>query len=246
MLPDSEMTSGRFFELFFTKKQFKPTLILLYATIAMVCWKYSFVPEPLQQLYFQIFGKSTVSQFFLGTYKIFGSFFLFGIIPILIIKLVFREKVGDYGLRFGNLKGVAFTACFLAPLMIVLGMMTGRDPAFWSVYPFNRTVTTETTLFACHALTYLAYYFGWEFFFRGFLQHGLRESSGEINAVLVQTMASTLLHLGNPVGEVFGSILGGLLWGWLAISCRSIFSGFLQHSLLGITLDWFILKNQST
>ncbi|MCL2347611.1 MAG: CPBP family intramembrane metalloprotease [Planctomycetaceae bacterium] len=243
MLPDSETTIGQLFEVFFTKKQFKPTLILLYATVAMVCWKYLFIPEPLQQFYFQIFGKSVVSQFFLGTYKIFGSFFLFGIIPILIIKLVFREKAGDYGLRPGNTKRVAFTFGVLAPVMIVLGFVAGRDPAFWSVYPFNRTVTTETTLFACHALTYLAYYFGWEFFFRGFLQHGLRESFGGLNAVLVQTMASTLLHLGNPVGEVFGAIFGGLLWGGLTVYCRSIFSGFLQHSLLGITLDWFILKN---
>ena len=224
---------------FVAKKQWKPTFIMIYAVLAMIFWKYLSIPHE------QISGQSSATTFLLGTHKIFGSFFLFGIVPILIIKLIFREKLADYGLRLGNGRRVLVCTLIFVPVMFVIGMLTGRDAAFWEVYPYNPAVTNAPMLFFCHAMTYLAYYFGWEFFFRGFMQHGLRDSFGIYNAVLVQTMASTMLHFGHPLTETLGSIAGGLLWGFLALRCRSIWSGFLQHSVLGITLDWFILKNSS-
>ncbi len=227
------------------KKQFKPTLIMIYAMLAMTGWKYLAVPGAVQSFVYETLGENAVTVFLLGAHKIFGAFFLFGIVPILIIKLIFRENLADYGLRLGDGGRLLRNSLLLVPAMFVVGMLTGKDPAYWAVYPYNPVVTNDPSLFFCHALTYLTYYFGWEFFFRGFLQHGLRDSFGVYNAVLVQTMASTFLHFGHPMTETLGSIVGGLLWGFLAIRCRSIFAGFLQHSVLGITLDWFILKNSA-
>jgi membrane protease YdiL (CAAX protease family) len=51
------------------------------------------------------------------------------------------------------------------------------------------------------------------------------------------------MHLGKPVGEVYGSIIGGLIWGLLAYRTRSLLSGLLQHFLLGVLLDWFIIRS---
>ena len=227
---------------FVTGKQFKPTLILIYAMLAMIGWKYVTVPEALQQVVYQLLGENAVSVFLLGTHKMIGGFFLFGVIPMLVVKLIFREKLADYGLQMGHYRRLLANTMVFVPGMFVIGMLTGRDAAFWSVYPYNPVVTDEPTLFTCHALTYLAYYFGWEFFFRGFMQHGLRDSFGIYNAVLVQTMASAMLHFGHPISETLGAICGGLLWGFLVLRCRSLLAGYIQHSVLGITLDWFILK----
>jgi len=223
---------------FVAKKQWKATLVLLYAALAMIAWKYLTITEEL------MLGQNRVMAFLLGAHKIFGGFFLFGVIPILIVKRIFREKLADYGLRVGNGRRVLVNSLVFVPLMFMIGLLTGRDPAFWNVYPYNPLVTDAPTLFFCHALTYLAYYFGWEFFFRGFLQQGLRASMGVCNAVLVQTMASAILHFGHPMSETLGSIVGGLLWGFLALRCRCLWAGFIQHSVLGITLDWFILKHR--
>ena len=44
------------------------------------------------------------------------------------------------------------------------------------------------------------------------------------------------MQAGKPPSEAFVSILGGLLWGWLACRARSIVSGSLQHAFLGIGL----------
>ena len=241
-MPDkisSDINAVQFVTDLVAKKQGKPTLILMYATLAMIAWKYFAISEE------QIFGQSGAAVFLFGAHKMIGSFFLFGIIPMFIIKLIFREKLADYGLRLGIGRRLLVNSLIFVPLMFVIGMLTGRDPAFWNVYPYNPVVTAVPVLFFCHALTYLAYYFGWEFFFRGFMQHGLRDSMGIDNAILVQTMASAVLHFGHPMSETLGAIAGGLLWGFLALRCRSIWAGFIQHSVLGITLDWFILKNRA-
>jgi membrane protease YdiL (CAAX protease family) len=224
---------------FLAKKQGKPTLILMYAVLAMIAWKYLSISQE------QILCQNTATAFLLGAHKIFGGFFLFGIVPIVIVKLIFREKLADYGLQLGNGRRVLLNSLIFVPLMFAVGILTGRDPAFWNVYPYNPVVTDAPTLFFCHAMTYLAYYFGWEFFFRGFMQHGLRDAMGIYNAILVQTMASAILHFGHPMSETLGAIAGGLLWGFLALRCRSLWAGFIQHSVLGITLDWFILKNSA-
>ena len=228
-----------------SKNQFKPTFVMLYATLAMVFWKTMSISPESQHVIYEAVGENATTAFLLGTHKIFGSFLLFGIIPMLIIKLVFREKLADYGLQWGNGGRILRNSLIFVPIMFVLGMLTGRDPAFWSVYPFNPAVTTAAAMFFLHSLTYLFYYFGWEFFFRGFIQNGLRNSCGIYTAILVQTMASTLLHFGHPTTEILGSIAGGLLWGFIALRCRSIWAGFVQHSVLGIVLDWFILKNSA-
>lgn len=215
---------------------------MVYAVLAMIAWKYFTVPVDLQSINGTTLGVNTTWDFLLGAHKIFAGFFLFGIVPILVVKLLFREKLADYGLRLGMGRRMIVNALIFVPAMFVIGMLTGRDPAFWHVYPYNPVVTDAPMLFCCHALTYLTYYFGWEFFFRGFMQHGLRDSIGISNAILVQTMASAMLHFGHPMSETLGAMAGGLFWGFLAQRCRSLWAGFIQHSVLGITLDWFILK----
>jgi membrane protease YdiL (CAAX protease family) len=239
----AELNFPQFLFEFFSNKQWKPTLILVYAMLAMIGWKYFTVTEELQLLAYQLFGENTVTTFLLGAHKMFGSFVLFGIVPIFIVKLIFREKLADYGLQLGNGSQFWVNTLLLVPPIFVIGMLSARDEVFLNVYPYNPAVTNAPTLFVCHAITYLAYYFGWEFFFRGFMQHGLRESLGIYNAILVQTMASAVLHFGHPMCETLGAIAGGVIWGFLVLRCRSLWAGFVQHSVLGITLDWFILKN---
>ena len=229
---------------FIAVKQRKLTFIMIYAMLAMIVWKNLAVPDSLQHFVYVRLGENTITDFLLGSHKMLGSFFLFGVIPMVIVKLLFRERLADYGLRIGHSRRLLVNILIFVPCVFVIGMITGRDTAFWNVYPYNPVVTDVPVVFFCHAMTYLAYYFGWEFFFRGFMQHGLRDSFGIYNAILVQTMASAMLHFGHPMTETLGAIVGGLLWGFFVLRCRSLWAGLIQHSVLGITLDWFILKNR--
>jgi membrane protease YdiL (CAAX protease family) len=73
------------------------------------------------------------------------------------------------------------------------------------------------------------------------MQSGLKERLGDANAILVQTLASCLLHIGKPDAEVYSSILGGIVWGMVVFRARSLLPVLLLHWLLGISLDAFII-----
>ncbi len=95
---------------------------------------------------------------------------------------------------------------------------------------------------ALWALTYLPLYIGWEFFFRGFLQFGLKKHYGVAIAILVPAILTVLMHIGKPEGESWGALVGGIYLGLLALRTRSMvypllfpwYSGMLNTIFVGI------------
>jgi len=116
------------------------------------------------------------------------------------------------------------------PVFALAGYLSATDPGLREKFPINPHAGHSAAVFALHAATYLAYYAGWEFYFRGFLLFGLRGSVGDANAILIQVLASSLLHIGSPPAETFGAILGGLLWGMQALRTRSLIQGWFNIS----------------
>jgi len=222
----------------FSKDQFKPPVVLLYTILAVTVWRYFAFPD---------FGaEPTLADFWKGATPLFAALVLFGLIPMGIVRWGFRERLADYGLCIGIVHRTLRTFLLAAPLIILIAVLTGHSPAFYDVYPLNETIRPQHTkiginLFVIHSICYLGYYFGWEFLFRGFVQQGLSARCGVPTAVLVQTMASAMLHYGHPPSEVFGAIAAGLVWGLFAYRTRSILSGLGQHTLLGIVLDWTLI-----
>lgn len=176
-----------------------------------------------------------------GLYTFASAFVLLGLIPALIVKLVFREPLSAYGVRLGDLSFGWKAFVVVAPVMALLSLMASRMPDFLAVYPLNRAAGAGPLAFAGHALAYLAFYAGWEFGFRGFVQFGLREEIGDWNAILVQTAVSAAFHVGKPFGETLGAVLGGLVWGVIAFRSRSLLVPILTHWVLGLSLDLFIV-----
>ncbi len=224
----------------FPKDQRKPVVILLYVAVAASIWKY-----------FSFTNLDVETDFWLGEHKTVAAFVLFGLIPMGIVRFGFREKLADYGLQLGITTLTLRSFFIMAPVVAVIAYRTGFQPEFFNVYPFNETLRVENIgrlnvwsgldRFAVHCILYIGYYFGWEFMFRGFMQHGLSRNCGLPTAIAIQTLASTMLHYGHPGSEVFGSLIAGLVWGFLAVRTQSILSGFAQHSLLGIVLDWVLI-----
>ena len=221
----------------FRGRQRKPTVILLCSAVVLVAWKYGGSPEfYLERLRsFGVWFDDPAAT--AGIYSFASCFVLLGLLPAAIVKFVFHERLADYGVQLGDRRRTLRAIVLLGPLFVVGGYLASRDPAFAAVYPIN---PGAGRMFGLHAATYVLFYLGWEFYFRGFMQLGLRESLGDANALLVQVLASTLLHIGKPGSETFGAILGGLLWGVLVYRTRSLLAGLVQHALLGLSLDWFL------
>lgn len=247
---------------FVSRDNLKTTVILLYSILALTAWKYippadhfadsssgecvlgsllgsSHVVHPLDGT---LSSRITPVGFLWNARKIWSAFVLMGIVPALIVVFVFKEKLSDYGLTPGILKRTITNFFLFLPIMLVLGWLSGNTRGFYNVYPFNPLAGVSWNALFAHSLMYaFLYYLAWEFMFRGFIQLGLTQNIGAAPAVLTQVLASTALHYGHPASETFGCIVGGLLWGFLVYRTKSIFSGWGQHAVLGITLDWSLI-----
>jgi len=223
----------------FRSRQLKPTVILLISPPLLVTWKCFGSPQfYLERLAERCpAGDPAVAA---AVYHFLAAFLLLGVLPALIVKLVFRERLADYGVQLGNRFRTVRSLAVYAPLMVAVAWLGSLNPAIAAEYPINKAAAASAGMFGLHAVTYVMFYLGWEFYFRGFMQFGLRESLGDTNALFVQVLGSVLLHIGKPTVEIYGSIAGGILWGVLAFRTRSLLSGLVQHFLLGLAVDWFL------
>ncbi len=228
----------------FTGRNLRPTVVLLTSAICLSAW-YSLGSN---QYWFRSLGggKLYVPDSRISIYAAIdatlSTVILLGVIPALAVKFVLRERLSGYGVRFGDCRFSLMAIVFAPPLLVAIGYATAQSPHFQTIYPINPIARDSVGALLWHLFGQLFYYAAWEFHFRGFLQHGLSRRAGIAAAICVQTLASTLAHFGKPGAEVFGAILGGLLWGALAWRTRSLLAGWFQHWLLGASLDFFICR----
>lgn len=172
-----------------------------------------------------------------------AAFVLLGVVPALLVRLVLRERLSGFGVRLGDVGAGLRAAAALSPFLVAASWIASHQAPFRAEYPLNPAAADGAGAFTLHAAAYLLlYYTGWEFCFRGFLQTGLRGPLGDWNAILVQTSLSTALHVGKPLGETLGAVVGGVLWGVLALRTGSLLAGIVTHWVLGISLDFFLVR----
>jgi membrane protease YdiL (CAAX protease family) len=92
-------------------------------------------------------------------------------------------------------------------------------------------------LFAIYELGYMAYFVGWEFFFRGWMLNGLLPKFGRAGALLIPMVPFAIMHMGKAEPEALGSIVAGLALGILALRTRSFWYGFLVHAVVALWMD---------
>jgi membrane protease YdiL (CAAX protease family) len=218
----------------------KPTLILLWVPLLLTTWKYygskAFYLQHLAEK-FVVYGNPGQTA---ELYAFASAFLLLGVCSLLFIKFVFKESLTQYGLQLGDWRFSLLTLAVLVPVMAVISFPSSKDPQFIAEYPLFKGAGASTAAFAVHAAAYLFFYVGWEIFFRGFMQFGLREKFGDWFAILIQTGFACIVHIGKPDGEIYSSILGSLIWGIVAFRSRSLLAPVLTHWVLGVSLDFYV------
>ncbi len=158
------------------------------------------------------------------------------VIPALFVRLVLREKLRDYGLRMrGTLKHMwAYALMFLVVLPAVY--VVSGDKTFQLQYPFYRAAARNPQGFLIWELAYALQFFSLEFFFRGFMIHGLKHRLGAYS-VMAMVVPYTMIHFGKPMPETFGAIIAGTVLGVLSLRTGSIVLGFLIHVSVALSMD---------
>lgn len=216
--------------------QRKPTVILLSSTLLVLIWAYFGSDVFFRENLAARFGVENPASA-AAIYRFLCGFVLLGLVPMLIVKFGFRERLRDYGLGIGTPRDTFGSILLLVPIFIVIGFLAGSRPGLQEKLISNPELG-KSMPFALHACIYLLFYLGWEFQFRGFLLRGLAGDLGKTNAILIQVMVSSVVHLRDPAPEAFGAVAAGILWGLLALRTKSLLSGMLQHAALGLAVDW--------
>jgi membrane protease YdiL (CAAX protease family) len=173
-----------------------------------------------------------------------GNFVLYVIIPGLIVKLVFRQKLGDYGFKLqGAFKDWWVYPLFLA-IMLPIVFIVSRAKHFQDTYPFYRVGDQPLwPWFWIWELFYALQFLGLEFFFRGFMVHGLRHRFGAYS-IPVMTIPYCMIHFQKPMPETFGAIVAGFVLGFMSLRTRSVILGAALHVGVAVSMDLTSLWRQ--
>lgn len=147
---------------------------------------------------------------------------LFGIVPLAVVLFAFRDRPSRYGIALGDWRAglslMLVGSALMTPLVLWLATLPDVQAYYaQSTEPLPGLLLTNTLDLAAG-----------EFLFRGFLTFTLLRAIGPIG-VVVATMPFVYAHLGKPELELYSTLAGGLIYGWLAWRTRSIVWGTIGH-----------------
>lgn len=152
-----------------------------------------------------------------------GRLVVQGLIPLLVVVLVFRDRPSRYGVRVGDWRAGTVIAVLGGALMTPVVAVLVLQPGFGAYYapqaaaPLDVVVTTALEVIPA------------EFFFRGFLLFTLLRVTGPI-AVVIATLPFAFAHLGKPEVETLSTLVGGMAYGWLDWRTGSVLWSGLAHT----------------
>jgi membrane protease YdiL (CAAX protease family) len=193
----------------------RATIAIVVATMAILFdYSRTFIPEPVQDL-----GRAAPAL----RYQALERVVLFGIVPLLVVLFAFRDRPARYGLRLGDWRRGASLVLLGCAVMtpLVLALVTAA-PDFRAYYQVSSTGAGD--LLVTNTLDLVPT----EFMIRGFLMFTLIRAIGPVG-VLVATLPFVFSHLGKPEIEVFSTLFGGLIYGWLDWRTGSIAWGAVAH-----------------
>ena len=189
------------------------------------------------------FRRGDRQELFRLAYWSLSTFVFYFLVPAFFVKFVMREKLTDYGLR---VKGVLHHSwIYIAMYLIVLPAVVAvafTEP-FQKTYPFYDNAGASWFDFIAWEVLYTLQFFSLEFFFRGFLIHGVRARFGYY-AILLSVVPYCMIHFGKPLPETLGAIIAGLALGTISMFSRSIWLGVLIHVSVALSMDFLSLAIQ--
>ena len=159
------------------------------------------------------------------------------LLPALLVKLRFRERIRDQGLETKGLREHAWIYVLGYCVVFVCVVFVSRnDEGFQTYYPFYHQAGRSWFDFGCWELLYAAQFFSLEFFFRGFWLRAMKRSMGSY-AIFAMVVPYCMIHFGKPFPETLAAIAAGIFLGTLSMKTRSIWSGFLIHVSVAVSMD---------
>src|SRR6516162_6393206 len=141
-----------------------------------------------------------------------GCVVFYFVLPALVVWFVFRQRLSDYGWKLRGAFADYWVYLVMFAIVGPLVLLVSLDGHFQYTYPFlllGRGQPLWPSFWIWEGL-YAAQFLALEFFFRGFVLHGLRPRFGAY-AIPVMTVPYCMIHLlAKPLPESLASIIAGL------------------------------------
>ena len=193
------------------------------------------------------FGATTTPSWFTSTLDALGldgwaewsrDVFPYTVPPVLVIRYVLKERVREFGTRVKGIWPHGRVYAVLLAVSIPFVVFASYTAAFQAKYPFYNLSAGEglwpnmTMWWVVYGLQFMAL----EFFFRGFMIHGLKHRLGYM-AIFVMVVPYNMLHYSKPFLEAVAAIAGGIVLGSLSLRSRSVWWGAWLHISIAATMD---------
>jgi membrane protease YdiL (CAAX protease family) len=167
----------------------------------------------------------------------FARVFGYVVVPFILWKIIFpKDSLLDMGLRVRGILSHAWIYALCLVVVVPLVLIVATSPDFGSYYPFYKHCSRSWVDFIAWEAMYFAQFFALEIFFRGFWLSGLRRTLGS-GAIFAMCVPYCMIHYGKPYLEAAGALVAGIALGSLAMRTKSIYSGFLVHVTVALTMD---------
>ncbi len=211
-------------------------LVLIGAAVAMSLQYYGFTGGSFLREW--IAPSSADPQFIRHVHWALGQSVLYVLVPWITIRLILGRSLREYGLRFRGIWSSVWV--YLAMYLVVLPaiVLVSGTPRFQQTYPFYRLAEGEPLWprFFAWELLYAMQFVALEFFFRGFLVHGLKRRFG-VYAIFAMTVPYCMIHFGKPLPETLAAIVAGVALGFMSLKTNSIWLGAALHIAVAWTMD---------
>ena len=189
------------------------TAVLVVTLIFVLDFSRALIPPEIQAL-----GGDPVANRYVALERV----LLFGLVPLAVVALAFRDTPARFGLRLGDWRwGLGLAAVGIAivsPIILTLA----RRPEFGAYYGPAEGGLGEVLVTNVLDLVPA------EFILRGFLLFTLLRRIGPLALIVVQ-MPFVFAHIGKPEIELYSTFVGGPVFAWLNWRTGSIAWSAIGH-----------------
>jgi membrane protease YdiL (CAAX protease family) len=161
-----------------------------------------------------------------------GGYF---VVPVGILWLM-GQRVRDQGMGVRGLRTHLWIYALAYLVVLVCVVVVSFTDEFSRYYPFYGQASRSWFDLVAWELLYAAQFFALEFFFRGWWLTQLKPMMGS-HAIFAMVVPYCMIHFGKPWLEALAAVIAGIVLGTLAMKTRSIWSGFLIHVSVAVSMD---------
>lgn len=211
-------------------------VVLLSFTILYLIYHYSLLLSGSRFILKRLIRREFGSETLIG--KKVSGILLLGLCPFIIGMLALKKQPDELGLF------LSINKLYLIPAFIICALMFPVLLKGSKTLKGSRRIYLEHSKFRANLILWIPYIIAYEFCLRGFLLFPLERAIGSWPAIATVTAIYTAIHLHRERGEAAGSLIMGLIFGFFALSTRSIIIPVIVHLYIAISTKLLMQKKK--